>query len=351
MVSYFPRSRSLEVELTSKCTLSCVKCPRTKHKADRMWDVGHIDTDNFLLSIDDHINYINFGGAFGDSIYHPDIVEIFQELKSRKIKLRMDTNGSYSKHVNWEKLAECLDEEDLITFSIDGCPENFTQYRVNGDWESIKQALQRFNSSQGKSAWKYIIFKYNNSFDSIRRAYDTAMKLGVSKFMLVHTTRAASGQYVPVNQLNDTINSIKQYVENITCDKPSLHLKYAWTNNRRNSIKLDKPDNSQIAKDDYTRLQKVTDIDPQCINVDNHQNFIGADGIYYPCCYIRADNYKWYQELSFTEQQKKQLSIYYYSINDIVNSDSYIKLINNFHKVMTCQYQCQTKNNYAKENV
>ena len=38
-------TKSVEIELTTKCTIACPACPRTfRRKAgDRTWDTGHLD--------------------------------------------------------------------------------------------------------------------------------------------------------------------------------------------------------------------------------------------------------------------------------------------------------------------
>ena len=39
-------TNSLEIELTTKCTLGCPSCPRNNpYDSRKLWDVGHIDTD------------------------------------------------------------------------------------------------------------------------------------------------------------------------------------------------------------------------------------------------------------------------------------------------------------------
>ena len=38
-------TKSVEIELTTKCTLECPACPRTYRRkfGDRTWDTGHLD--------------------------------------------------------------------------------------------------------------------------------------------------------------------------------------------------------------------------------------------------------------------------------------------------------------------
>ena len=67
----FPKSKRVELELTSKCTIKCPNCPRTYQADNRhLWDNGHIDADKLidflkLLPID----YVQLTGAYGDPIY------------------------------------------------------------------------------------------------------------------------------------------------------------------------------------------------------------------------------------------------------------------------------------------
>ena len=69
-------TNTLEIELTTKCTLGCPACPRNnpfEKKED--WDVGHLDK-NIVKSFADtsaERSYL-FVGCYGDPIYHPDSV-------------------------------------------------------------------------------------------------------------------------------------------------------------------------------------------------------------------------------------------------------------------------------------
>jgi organic radical activating enzyme len=94
-----------------------------------------------FLDIDLADKTIILSGNYGDPIYHPEFIDLVQQLKQRGARLEITTNGSHRKPEWWQELATYFTTQDTITFSIDGTPNNFTQYRENADWESINLAV------------------------------------------------------------------------------------------------------------------------------------------------------------------------------------------------------------------
>ena len=49
-------SKSVEIELTTKCTLECPACPRTYRKleGDTSWDTGHLDKNVVFKTFDSY---------------------------------------------------------------------------------------------------------------------------------------------------------------------------------------------------------------------------------------------------------------------------------------------------------
>ena len=127
----------LHIEPTNICTLKCSGCARTRfiEKWPQHWTNSSIDIDQLSKFIDiDLTNTLLYVcGNYGDPIYHPNFIDFVKKFKSRGAVLHIVTNGSYKKAEWWQELTDQLDSNDLIEFSIDGDPENFTQYRVNAD--------------------------------------------------------------------------------------------------------------------------------------------------------------------------------------------------------------------------
>ena len=76
------------------------------------------------------------------------------------------------------------------------------------------------------------------------------------------------------------------------------------------------------------------------MNVTTWLQFIGSDGIYYPCCYLRTDKQMMIDSLELTEEDVESMSIYNHSIDEIVKGSGYKKLVAGFDKIATCRNKC-----------
>ena len=247
--------KGLHIELTNKCYLKCSKCARTtfidKFGIDK-WDNHDLSLNDLktFLDIDLSGMRIVLCGVYGDPIYHPELIEIVTWLKEKKAVVKIETNGSYKDRAWWEELVSKLTADDEICFSIDGLPENFTQYRVNGDWESIDIGLQVVGSSNVYSVWKYILFGFNEH--NIEQTEALAKSYNIKFFKLIHSNRFSDENDNLLPSKTPTVGS--QYTS-------VIH----WKN-----------------LDNLARVEQ--EIDPKCSSGKEH--YITADGYYLPCCYV-----------------------------------------------------------------
>jgi len=142
----------------------------------------------------------------------------------------MTTNGSHKSTEWWQDICDLLTEDDEVIFSIDGLPENFTMYRENGDWASIKQAIAVCSKSKVKTAWKYIPFRYNQQ--DIAAAENLSQELGIDKFTISPSDRFDEGtqHLMPdISKLGIRFQSQQEFKQNIAkqvdskCQKGSEH--------------------------------------------------------------------------------------------------------------------------------
>jgi len=363
----FPRSNTLEIELTSKCTLSCPKCPRVLQVNDRdFWDNGGVNADHLINAIDSNIKHVMFGGSFGDGIYHPDVARVLKSLNDKDITYSFDTNGSYVKEQTWHDIANAIGPKDRFVFSIDGPPNNFTTYRVNSDWDSIERGIKILTSKFKRVRWKYIVFKYNSSYEDIKSAYDKAWELDIGQFMLVHTKRTETGQYVEVSEFSENLDRLESYVEtliknqNSNKSKPpklliNIHPRVRKISNesivsdsiKKTTIKNDPVSfqkssyvNMEITKKEYYETENVY---PQCMNVQNWAQFIGSEGIYYPCCYTKTEKRNLIKDAGLNSDDLESMSIYNHTIDEIVKGSGYQKIVQNFDNISICRTKCSKK--------
>lgn len=359
----FPRSNTLEIELTSKCTLACPVCPRVRQAKDReRWDNGHLDVDKLIDAVDDKVTKVFFGGSFGDGIYNPDAYKIIEILKQRDIEFNFDTNGSYVKEETWHKIAQAMPDTlqgklHAIVFSIDGPPDNFTTYRVNGHWPSIERGIRILTEAGKTTRWKYIVFRYNSSFEDIKAAYDKAWELDMRHFMLVHTKRAQPGQTIPIEEFSETLDRMEEYYNQIhqtkdyTKNRPpklriQIHPRVRKVTEATKMVTTVKKYENIVqaqSKEGSKEYYETESVYPQCINVKNWAQFIGSNGIYYPCCYMRSEDNRMIEGAGLTPEDLESMSIYNHSVEEILAGPGYRKITDNFENISVCKQKCGKK--------
>jgi hypothetical protein len=239
---------------------------------------------------------VTFGGNYGDPIYHPNFVSMVQAFKQRKAQVIIVTNGSYKKPEWWQELTLFLDKNDLVVFSVDGIPENFTQYRTNADWSSIQAAMTICAQAQCSTAWKFIPFSFNQN--SIDQARVLSQQLGIDHFEISPSDRF---------------------------DKQTEHLKPV------NNLLGERFNNQQS----WTNGNGSVGVDAKCAAGDQH--FVTAEGFYSPCCYM-ADH-RFYYKNQFGKN-KSEYDIRNTTLSAILEKSSVIDFYRTLDQHSGCQYNC-----------
>jgi MoaA/NifB/PqqE/SkfB family radical SAM enzyme len=295
-----PEPQGIYIEPTNICTLKCAGCARTTFikQWPQHWQNHSIDPDQLMqfLDIDLVDRRVRLSGNYGDPIYHPEFIDMVGRLKLRGAKLEITTNGSYRTVDWWQDLVKNLTDRDSITFSIDGVPSNFTKYRENADWLSIKQGIDVCVASAVQTTWKYIPFEFNQL--DIEQARQLSTELGIDVFVIEHSKRfddAATQEIKP---------------------KPELvNLEY---------------ESRMIWK-----TQGRGEVDAKCNNQQEH--FVTADGYYTPCCFV-ADH-RWLYKTQFG-RQRTQYDIRNHTLSSILAHKLVIDFYQNIPDQPVCQFSC-----------
>jgi hypothetical protein len=296
-----PTIQGLHIEPTNICTLKCPGCARTRFidRWPQYWKNYSLDCDRLIKFLDIDLKgiVINLCGNYGDPIYHPDLPNLVRELKSRGASLSITTNGSHRKEAWWRELVYYLDHTDKIVFSIDGLPQNFTRYRINGDWNTIEQAIKVCVAEKITTIWKFIPFQFNQ--EDINTAKNLASSFGMSEFNLAPSARFDddTAEFLPVVTLISTL---------------------------------------KIPQDDFKK-GVIHNIDPKC-HVGN-QHYISAHGFYSPCCFL-ADHRFYYKTIF--GKQKKYFNIQDFTLTEILNQPKTIDFYQNLcsSPPSVCRYSC-----------
>ena len=285
----------LHIEPTNICTLKCSGCARTRFidQWPQHWKNHSLDIDQLLKFLDIDLNNLtlNLCGNYGDPIYHPDFINFVDKLKRTGAHLCLVTNGSYRQAQWWRELTDLLDEKDVIYFSIDGMPENFTQYRKNADWDTIKPAIAC------RTVWKYIPFQFNQH--NIAQAQQLSLELGMDEFML------------------DPSDRYDEHTQELRPSDPTLlGSRYA---------------NMQQWKQQNT----VSGLDPKCHKGKEH--YISATGHYSSCCYL-ADH-RFYYKTPFGKH-KSNYDITTTTLSQVLSAPAVVEFYHNLDQNPGCQFNC-----------
>lgn len=287
------------IEPTNICTLKCAGCARTRfiNQWPQHWKNYSIDIDQLhkFLDIDLANKTITLCGNYGDPIYHPEFHKLISGLKQRGAKLVIITNGSYKTPTWWISTVSILDSNDCVVFSVDGVPENFTEYRINADWSSIHQAMQICAQAKCQTTWKYIPFKFNEQDIDIAR--ELSASIGIDHF-----------QIDPSDRFDELTEKYQPVVGNLG---KKYQAQQSWKQNNAQTI------------------------DPQCAN--NQSYYISADGYYSPCCFI-ADH-RFYYKTEFGKN-KNTYRITDQTLTQILTRPIVIEFYKDLTNQPVCQYNC-----------
>jgi hypothetical protein len=235
-------------------------------------------------------------GNYGDPIYHPDLAGLVRDLKARGAVVSIVTNGSHRKRSWWQDLVNELSAADSVTFSIDGIPENFAQYRINGDWNTIQEAVETCAAASCQTKWKYIPFSFNE--DTIEQARQLSVELGIDQFEIANSDRF---------------------------DEITMHFK---------------PVKAQVGtrwhnQQNWKQSQTINKLTPRCH--DGQAHYISADGYYMPCCYV--GDHRFYYKTEFGKN-KKHYAILDNTLSKILEKSTVTGFYNHLTEQSVCQFNC-----------
>lgn len=305
----------LNLELTSKCALSCSRCDRYEDKG--LFPQKELSLDFIKNKIPTNILGPHFtfdlSGNYGDPIYHSQFIDIIKYLKSYNTKIYIETNGSGKKKKWWQELVQELDTDDILSFSIDGLSDTNHIYRENANWQEVYDAIS-ISSEFVTTQWKFIIFKHNQH--QIEQARELATKLGVKTFKTVKSSLF----YFGYGEKNDELMPDSKYL----------------SNSLRTQI-----ENKKDLKESDKKLEKI--IYPKCISSQRH--YISSEGHYFPCCWTAL---KSQLKSNFLSDRLEELSLNRNSLKDILQSSVIKDLSTSWNNLGDAPIVCQKK---CKENL
>jgi MoaA/NifB/PqqE/SkfB family radical SAM enzyme len=299
---------SFHIEPTSKCTLECPLCDRTWfYETFKKRNLHEINIDHIVKFVGVNAE-VSMCGNNGDPIYHSEFLELCKKFKDNNCRLSISTNGSAKTETWWQKLKSILNNDDCITFALDGLEDTNHLYRKNAKWDSIMTAVKILKDNDFKMIWQFIPFKHNQH--QILEAGNLSKALGFDEFKLLQSDRWLGKKDLMPD---------REYVDNYYKTQQEV---------------LINPEFS-------------VDMQPKCLknNLPSESLYVDAEGDFYPCCWIGTYRYRYKSVFS---PKQKQFNIRDNTLNQILENNSIkeffasTKQFTSAHEC--CKIQCGVKN-------
>ncbi len=142
-----PHPTTLMLELTNKCNLRCITCPR-EHDYGKKMDIGNMDTSLAKEIVDHAYPYLQSIGltGMGETLFAPNLKEVAAYIKSKKkdIVIFISTNANFADFT--DRIKPVMPYLDTIQISIDGVGEGYELIRKGGSFELLEKNITELES-------------------------------------------------------------------------------------------------------------------------------------------------------------------------------------------------------------
>lgn len=312
-------TQELHIELSSKCTLKCPRCPRTELDPDSLNREFSIDEfkSAFPKNLLDNVNKIVFCGDIGDPIYATDFIDIISYVKNYSYaQVVIVTNGSYKKPEWWARLGKLLTPQDTVTFSIDGWDNDSNNlYRINSNWESIISGLKSLRTNSNcRIKWSSIYFSFNET--RMSHIEQLAKDLGCDEWQAVSSTKF-DGRYAI-----DGVDHLKP--TNPAYIGAGVYTTHPVIFTQPKVVNL----TQTVNQHEWAR----------CLNWKK-ELFINVDGLVFPCPWFNSG----YQQNDFVEKYKNRLNVKKRSLDEVLDDSMWEEFMTRIETMPleVCRIKCR----------
>lgn len=177
-----------QVELTTRCPLSCRMCIREEAEG---WLSGDMKIDDFrkILPYLSNVNTVVLEG-WGESLLHKDIIQIIRLVKKEGPKAGFVTSGRV---LNREYISELINTGvDFIGFSLSGTtPLTHDSIRLNSDLRSLIENIQAFNEIKAERKTEnpklhFIFLMVKDNISEVPSLPQFAKDIGIEEIVLIN---------------------------------------------------------------------------------------------------------------------------------------------------------------------
>ena len=160
----FFNRRSLNIDITHRCALECLRCQRTTKFINEGEKVPGVDMSlKDFEKVTNHFKKITFCGQYSDPVHHPKFLEILKMCYNKNKNTHVH-NASSTKSKDWYIEAFKANVNAKWYFGIDGLPETSCTYRINQDGVKLFNImLESKKYLKNRPIWQIIVFSYNEN--------------------------------------------------------------------------------------------------------------------------------------------------------------------------------------------
>lgn len=170
MNNHFLTRNKINLDISIRCTLACLKCWRDWHFSKGSAPLGKDMTISEYKKIISFFHNITFCGQISDPVLHPKFTEFLKLGYENNNNIEIRTAVSH-KPIKWY-LNEAFPANPNATwcFGIDGLPKDSNKYRIRQDGEKLFEIMKLGKEFGIKVIWSCIIMSYNeNDIDEIKK--------------------------------------------------------------------------------------------------------------------------------------------------------------------------------------
>jgi MoaA/NifB/PqqE/SkfB family radical SAM enzyme len=200
----------IQIDPIFNCNLRCPDCAFTEMRESNFFIRPRtaISLETFKSIVDqasgslEHIRFHLLGEPFLNK-HSMDMLN-YAKKKIPDIFISIETNGILLVPEMQDSLVDA--GVDYVKFSIDGaCQESYKKYRVGGQFQkaydnmiSLIRKRNEAGADRPKVLWQYILFKWNDSDEEIKKARKFAAEGNVDElYWLITHTSSASERFLP----------------------------------------------------------------------------------------------------------------------------------------------------------
>jgi MoaA/NifB/PqqE/SkfB family radical SAM enzyme len=209
---------AFQVELTSRCQLKCIMCPRTVFSEE--WESGDMPLSVYeKISKYFHlVKNVHLQG-WGEPLLHPNLFDMIRIAKAKSCNVSVTTNGALLTTDVSEKLIKY--GMDIVAISISGASkETHESIRKGSNFDHLLINIKAFNNLKQKMKSKtpkliisFLMIKTN--IENLPEIVNLAKEIGVDEIV------ATNLDYTPTQQQDDQKafpcnaedNSFKKFIE------------------------------------------------------------------------------------------------------------------------------------------